>query len=308
MLALCFAVPQSALSSPAPTEQWPEQPTERAKAVEAIGYQLRLANAAHCPQTEAMVGWTLHDLAAYDQNIRPEIEQRFGLGLNLGVLAVFPHSNAQRAGLRDGDVISSIGSSSVSPMFGDLIRHHASAERNQMLERFMLERLRNGPIALTIERAGTLLSIKLTAEFGCSGAVSVVSDPRTPAWSSDREIAISLQLLALLDNADELAFVLAHEMGHIWLSQMHQRSSSSLPTWLLRIEALKIDREMRADLIAVEAVRAAGYRSEAAIGLLPRIGKAFPAGTAFMARTIATREHELEKEIGNNQKKLPPEP
>ncbi|NKJ00236.1 M48 family metallopeptidase [Novosphingobium sp. SG707] len=238
-----------------------------------VGYRLQRGNAGFCPVLGQLTGWITHDIGAYDKDVRALVEARQKLGLGLGIAWVAPGGAADRAGLKAGDVVEAVGTTSLSSLYVDLVRDRASATRTDRLESWILTKMVSAPQILTVRRESDRLKVAMTAEQGCTGAVVVDSSSKGLAWSDERNVALTARLLSFLHSDDEIAFVIAHEMGHIWLREARVQRAAGYGGRLLSIDSRRISEESRADLVALTAMRQAGYAPEAAIGLLSRIAR-----------------------------------
>lgn len=241
-----------------------------------VGDRLAHANRFRCPMTEPLTGLLLHDISAFDRTLRPAIERRFNLGYGLGVRGVIPDSAADHAGLRTGDVIVNVGVAvgerNVERFGLDWIGDRASAHRMQAFHDWLATLLRSGAQQVTIRRGATTLTVTLASEPGCTGSIQVNDAAPFDAWGDGRNIAINSGVLPWLKRTDELAFVLAHEMGHNWIEQAYRnRHRPDRQPWLLHIRNLPESDETKADLVAIAAMRQAGYDPGAALDLLARL-------------------------------------
>lgn len=276
MLAMGILSPTARSTAAPPAEGENPAPWQQDLLIAQIYDRLALANAAWCPQTRPIPGLLLHDLGAYDQAARPLVERRYGLGQDLGILAVVPGGAADQAGLRGGDAIVTVGSAPMANLYGKLISAKASPARTTALEQELLARLQDGPQMLTVRRQGAQqgaqITLKLSAPSGCSGNAQVGPGETLDAWSDGRNAVISAGLLRKLAREEEIAFVIAHEMGHNWLDQ-----AAAVPgnrprdAWLRKIAAMKMDGENKADLIGAMALHRANYPPEAGLALLDRL-------------------------------------
>lgn len=239
-----------------------------------VGYRLQRDNAGFCPVLGPLAGWAVHDIGAYDKDARALVEARQRLSLGLGIAWVAPGGSADWAGLKAGDVVEAVGTVPLSSLYADLLRDKASTTRTDRLESWILTKIASAPQILIVRRGKDRFEMAMTAEQGCTGAVVVDSSGKGLAWSDERNVALTTRLLSFLHSDDEIAFVIAHEMGHIWLREARaQRVTGDHGGRLRSIDSRKIGEESRADLVALTAMRQAGYAPEATIGLLSRIAR-----------------------------------
>jgi len=75
-------------------------------------------------------------------------------------------------------------------------------------------RARIQPLTLTLSRASSVREVNLWAVPSCRLIVKLVDSPVVNAFSDGSHIIVTSGLLAFVRSPDELAWVLAHEIGH----------------------------------------------------------------------------------------------
>lgn len=297
----CVAINLVAFMTPAPSYAFadPLSPAQQSQHAFKVGYQLQRKNAGFCPALVPMVGLIAHDISAYDKDARKIVEGQQKLGLGLGIAWVAPGSAADRAGLKADDVLEAVGPTSLSSLYVDLVRAKASANRTSKLENWILAKMDSSIQILKVRRASERLEVEMTAEKGCTGAVVVESSNSTGlAWNDNHYIALTVRLLSYLRSDDEIAFVIAHEMGHIWLHEARlQHTASEHKDWLNKLTSRKVSEESSADMVALKAMRHAGFEPKAALGLLSRISKDGQLRNRKQRLAIESREAVLKSAI-----------
>lgn len=92
-------------------------------------------------------------------------------------------------------------------------------------------------------------------------------EPNAFAVKSQSQIVISAGLLDAIKNPSELAFVLAHELGHLVL-----HSGANRPSVLGQEERQSaMDRELEADMYAVKMLRDSGFDPAAGQSFISRV-------------------------------------
>ena len=85
-------------------------------------------------------------------------------------------------------------------------------------------------------------------------AFRIVNDPRPEAWSySTGSVYISTGLMAMLDDEAQLAYVLAHEIGHVERRHMYVHTRSAALEQLLEVEKIRSIKKKGMILGAVAA-------------------------------------------------------
>ncbi len=103
--------------------------------------------------------------------------------------------------------------------------------------------------------------------------VEVLEERYPNAWFySDGWIVITSGMVELVERADELAFIIGHEIGHLRMGQEERFwSYGGIKSRFSITGDMRIDREVVADLIAVDLLLKAGYDPKAAIAILERV-------------------------------------
>jgi predicted Zn-dependent protease len=85
-------------------------------------------------------------------------------------------------------------------------------------------------------------------------AFRIVNDPRPSAWSySTGSIYVTTGLVSMLDNEAQLAFVLAHEIGHVERRHVYMQARGRVLEQLLEVEKIRSARKKAMILGAVAA-------------------------------------------------------
>jgi predicted Zn-dependent protease len=88
-----------------------------------------------------------------------------------------------------------------------------------------------------VNKLGQSLVPKESAQFY---AFRIVNDPRPEAWSySTGSVYVSTGLMAMLDNEAQLAYVLAHEIGHVEKRHVYVYTRSKALEELLEVEKIR---------------------------------------------------------------------
>ena len=263
-----------------------------------VAYRLALNGARLCPEKHPLTGLLFHHLAEYEPADRRLMIARYGLDRGPGVLGIVPGSPAAMAGLVAGDVLLSVdGEPFEAPT-------RIAAKRDPRTWRPLAEadeakldsRLRRGPAALLILRAGAEHRIALDSLPACLGRVRLARSSQTNAFATGRSVVVTTAMLAFLRSDDELAVVLGHELAHNILRHPVPGERSRLAGGGLKKSRLW-RREEQADRLGLRLMAAAGYDLQAAIpfwrrylGKYERLPKIFRSHPGLEARERIVRE------------------
>ncbi|NFV80026.1 M48 family metallopeptidase [Magnetospirillum aberrantis] len=161
--------------------------------------RLVTAAAPLCPEKVASLGMAVHSRADY---VGIEAAEDAGIGGRPMVLAVIPGGPADRAGIKVGDELLSIGPEEVS--------------RFRMAQRSVRNAMGSdpGPRAVKVKRGDTEMVLTAQPDMAC--AYTLDYQPRDNvinAYADGSAVLITGGMARFAEN-DELALVMAHEIAH----------------------------------------------------------------------------------------------
>lgn len=113
----------------------------------------------------------------------------------------------------------------------------------------------------------------LSAFFGITPSVLLLPDSTPNAFVSDPgHIILTKGLLQIIETRDELAFVVAHELGHVKLGHI-AHNDRAIPALADRGTSQRelIERELQADKFALQLLSDSGLNPRAGLRLLGKI-------------------------------------
>lgn len=114
----------------------------------------------------------------------------------------------------------------------------------------------------------------ISAYFGITPAIMVTGDSAPNAYVTRvNEIVLSKGLLKVVESTAELAFVVAHELGHIMLGHNATDSAHYAFTGDSSVVRDSIAREIQADSFALKLMSASGFEPRSGILLLARLAR-----------------------------------
>ena len=167
---------------------------------------------------------------------------------------------AERAGLRELDIVTEIDGVAVGPELGS----GADADN-----RLGLGAERGGPIRIKVRRGGQVIAAAITPVLACAFDADTTGDSRFNAYADGNKIVITRGLAAALTD-DELAFVIGHELAHNALGHV-AGTRAARAAGGEALQAYRIEAELAADRLGVQFMRAGGYNPAAAIVAIRKI-------------------------------------
>ncbi len=244
--------------------------------VATIVHRLATRGTAFCDATHPVTGFLLHHLDEYAHADRAEAVRRFGLDEGAGVLAVVAGSAAAQAGLAAGDLLLSINGvqlpRSAQPSKSDARAHRKVAEEADAL---VEQQMRGGSATLEISRMGEPISIMLKPVIGCAARGRLARSSQANAFADGRYAIMTTKMLEFVQNDDELAVVMAHEIAHNLLAHPARLEAQKVPHGILRGIGKNASRvrstEEEADRLALKLLWSAGYDLGVAIPFWRRL-------------------------------------
>ncbi|MBU1384269.1 MAG: M48 family metalloprotease [Alphaproteobacteria bacterium] len=285
--------------------------TDLDQRVARVAWRLSKANADLCPAVRPSAGWALHSARQYSLDLRPHVENRFGLVGDLpGVLAVPPGSPAAAAGFAPGDLIIDAAGAGLDPGDGDAAASWTGLERNL---RVIDTALARGPTPFTVQRGDDRIQITVTPERACGYDVQLDPSDELNARADGRRLFISTALAGFARTDDELAVILGHELAHHVLRH-HPWDDAGGAARRVNDGAWKADggrggAEQQADRAGLYLLARAGYDPAVAAPFWRRFGESnwrvrFPqighasAGSRAQALEAVEREIEAKRQAG----------
>lgn len=182
-----------------------ERVIEDQKRLFDLSYPILKANAEFCrPKTAPMMGMTAWSLASLNRQWQTAARNLYGLTNRLTVRAVAKNSPAARAGLRSGDIIVAINGATLPEGVNALKTADTIVKQSAMRQ-----------LEIIYERNGKAVSTVLQPVEGCDYPVVLDSNSNEiNAYADGKRIVISKGIMRFSENDNELALVIAHELGH----------------------------------------------------------------------------------------------
>lgn len=214
-----------------------------------ITHNILASNLHACPNHKKNYGFKA---LSFNQDARTETEQiwveAFYLKKEPTVVIVTPNRVADKAGMLVGDVILS---------FNNRQWPATEKDRADFMKEFHAA-LISAEIRLVVQRNDTKIILLLIGEDVCDAYIRLVHNKGTLAYAHKRHAVIESGLVELLNDA-ELAFIVAHELAHIFYGHTAPEREEDLKD--SRIRSLM---EKEADAMAIQLMIHAGYDPEAA--------------------------------------------
>jgi peptidase M48-like protein/PDZ domain-containing protein len=179
--------------------------------VHSVAYRIRVANRSFCrDRVAAQIGV----FAAAPQSLPRRFRSFASEALDLSwaratAVSVVDGSPAAQAGIRDHDEIISLN--------GELIPVTGTAG---WMDKWLKK---NGETEVSVNlcRNGENKTVTVKPVIGCSIPIQYVTSDEATAYTDDEKIVIYSGIMALAKTDAQLATIIGHELGHVWLQ--HRR-------------------------------------------------------------------------------------
>lgn len=184
-----------------------------------VAFPILTANHNFCGQkTSPHFGMTAWNLYTVGQNYRRAAQEIYNLQERVAVQFIADGSPADRAGIRSGDFIVAINGQEIP----------ASKEGIRIADQ-VLDRAGYDTSTIVLERAGRRINTRLTPTRGCDfPTILDYSSGEINAYADGKRIVISKGILRFAEDDNELALVIAHELGHNTLNHVGKQQQNAM--------------------------------------------------------------------------------
>jgi hypothetical protein len=260
-------------------------------AVATIGYRLATANVDLCVEHMIESGMLIETLGQYGATFRSAARQVLGLSDGPTVALVVAGSPAERAGLKQGDVLVDADNTPFAASAPDSADGRFASVEAAMT---MLDSaLADGKARLTVARGGQRMTLDLVGVPACRARFQLVPGNYADAVANGTWVQLSTRMAGL-----------AHELAHNALG--HRKAKA-------KIQRL---HELNADRLMPYLMARAGFDPAAAVALwhrfeARRLGGLFPSAThppwSDRVRAVETERARIASLVSRGDTIVPPD-
>ena len=222
-----------------------------------VGWPVLQANAELCPRTRPALGLLLHSDDSYSHDTRAAARRVLGTDAEPSVLAAAPNGPAGKAGITAGDVLVVDGE-----------RAGGKALRKEV------EAADGAPISLEAGPRGATRTVSLTPQRACDYRLRVRPGSAINAYADGRTITISAGMMEFVEDDDELALIIGHELAHNTMGHIRK----AVTNYLLSGFATRYTRpfESESDYVGLYYMARAGFDPDGVEDVWRRLAEVDP--------------------------------
>lgn len=169
-----------------------------------IGWQILASNADACGEkTRAGLGLNAQNAESMPKEYRKTFEKLFGQHDKSVVISVAPGSPADKAGIRQGDIVLNVDG-----------RDASGSEGRKQLLKALSEMKPGNAIGARVQRGTNELNLMVSPQTVCSYPVRMTQSDAVNAFADGKQIVVTTGMLRFATSDNELALVIGHELAH----------------------------------------------------------------------------------------------
>lgn len=209
--------------------------------LENTAFKILTANVNDCPEIGPMTGLHVHTIFDFPEDMRIEAQERLSIGSTPFIRHVIPRSAADKAGLKIGDEILSVGEI-------DMITGERSRSFFEVVSR---GEWANGSTDITYRRGQDIQTAQILPQKACAYTAQLFFADEVNAYTDGEEIWVTTELVNSIGAEESLAMIIAHELAHATQGHIFKTPTK--------------DFELEADRLGMKYLLRAGYDGQLAL-------------------------------------------
>lgn len=235
--------------------------------VATIGYRLATTNRRFCYRTMGYnPGWVIHDIAQYPD---PDIARAtFGFASPIEVLGVVPGGFADKKGFVAGDGLLAIDAQEIADIS---LAPYPTDTRINAVRALLNKHWGNRYVfSISVAKGSAVEKVAFLPDAVCKSHFWIETRDRIDAGADGDRVRVTTGLVNYVEDDEELAAVLAHEMAHNLLRHRERIEAATRGK-----NQIILQTEIEADQLSVWLMANAGYDPAAALRFWERYGRRF---------------------------------
>ena len=187
---------------------------KREKRLYKVGFPLHVeATSINIKDVKPNCGFIITTKDSYPKEYQEIAQRYFNFGDNPIIYYVLPRSPAAKAGIKPGDFLINYN--------GTVLSGKSYKEIISIFEKSFQDK--NKPISIIIKRNDKNVELKFDPISCCSYNLILINSDLINALSDGKNVAVTSGLMRAVENDEELAFVLSHEIAHNALGHIRKK-------------------------------------------------------------------------------------
>lgn len=266
-----------------------------------LAFPLVVAGADLCGEdTKAHIGATFSNKHVFPEDLQDAAIRLYGLGEPLRAMFVVENSPADKAGLKKGDVLQSVGGKS-APVGDNAAK--------KLLDQFDSHLRADTPMPFVIVRGEEQLTLNVVPSRACKYPVVLSEQDAVNAFADGNKIVITKGLIRFVENDDELSLVIAHELAHNAMSHIDAKMGNYMLGTIFDViaAAYGVNTQGGFGKIAAQAYSQEFEEEADYVGLyiLARTGRDVDAAATFWRRLAAEHPGSIRQDYSSTHPSTP---
>jgi hypothetical protein len=184
----------------------------------SVSHPIMLANAEFCgKKVKPVVGMVMWNKDSLSPEVARAVESAYGLSNRLTIQMTADSSAAADAGLKGGDIIVALNGQNIA-------EGKAGLRQSQQI----ISAAGESPITVIYERNGQARETVLKPKIACAYPVILDDSAEINAYADGQKIVVARGLMKFVENNNELALVIAHELAHNTMGHINKKQQNVL--------------------------------------------------------------------------------
>lgn len=220
-----------------------------------VGWPILTSNTELCPKSRLSIGVITHSRKSYSKKLRPAATRLLGADETTRVFHVVAGGPADLAGMKRGDII--------------LDDDGETAELNSKKWKALLS-----DNQVNVLRGTLTVALTVQPVLACDYNVRLSSSGAINAYADERNITMTTAMMDFVENDDELALIIGHELGHNTMGHIRK----IVGNYIFSLGGTRYTRpfESEADYVGLYYLVRAGYSAEGVEDFWKRLAKIAP--------------------------------